>query len=375
MVGRLGGDEFAILLYNCNLEVGLKLANLLRQSLEDLRFTWDKQVFRIGASIGVMVINDPSADLKDVLRSADNACYVAKNKGKNRVYVYQDDDKELLNERMTINSLAKLQQAIDDDRLCLYFQPLICLNHEDLDPSEGTIRVEKCSVAACEVLLRFKDEKGEILPPSPFILAAERYKLMHQIDRWVVQSLLSYVAQNKECVCPLYMINLSGETLKDEEFPLFVQSQLERFNVSPSLLCFEITETVAITNFHQASQLIHYLRNLGCSFALDDFGSGMSSFTYLKHFAVDFIKVDAMFAQDLTPDSLNLSIIKAIHQVGHSIGLQTIVEGIEDPKLLSLLNGLGIEYAQGFGIQKPQPFCGTDHRCRILPPEVAICST
>jgi diguanylate cyclase (GGDEF)-like protein len=371
IVGRLGGDEFAILLYNCNLEAGLKMANLLRQNLEDLRFTWDKHIFRIGASIGVMVINDHSADLKEVLRSADNACYVAKNKGKNRVYVYQDDDKEVLNERITLNSLGKLQEAIDNNQLCLYFQPLIMLNHQNLELSDSSIMEKEFSVIACEILLRFKDEKGNILPPAPLILAAERYKLMHQIDRWVFESLLSYLDKNRGYNYPLYMVNLSGETLRDEEFFLFVKSQIDKFNISPTLLCFEITETAAITNFNQASQLIYNLRNLGCSFALDDFGSGMSSFTYLKHFAVDFIKVDGMFAQDLNPDSLNLSIIKAIHEVGHAIGLKTIVEGIEDPSFLPLLNQLGIEYAQGFGIQQPQPLKVTsvlNDRCRIVKP-------
>lgn len=380
IIGRLGGDEFALLLYNCKLECGLNLANLLRQKLEDLRFFWNNHVFRIGASIGLILMDNPFMDFKEALRIADNACYVAKNKGKNRIHVYQNNDREILKEQVTVNSLAKLQQAIDENRLCLYFQPLISLtsqaslgqfisqdipghHHNNSSHFSPSTLVSGYPIAACEILLRLKDEEGNILPPGPFIAAAERYKLMHQIDRWVLKYLFSYLEQaseqnsnkNLESLHPIYMVNISGETLRDEDFVFFLQSQIERCKFPSSLLCFEITETVAVTNVHQASSLIRRIRDLGCHFALDDFGSGMSSFTYLKHFAVDFLKIDAMFARDIATDAINLSIIKAIHEVGHSIGLQTIVEGVEDLSILPILKSLGIQYAQGYGIQRPRP--------------------
>ena len=367
IVGRLGGDEFALLLHQCSLDDGIYLSNFLRQNLENLRFVWDEKIFRIGASIGLVIMDDPSVDMKELLKAADSACYMAKNCGRNRIYIYEANDGELLKQRTTVNSLTELQRAIEANRLCLYSQPIIslaALTAQDAQESELTIsrpndrvsdRVsDQYSIAAYEIFLRVKDDEGHILLPSPFLVAAERYKLMHQIDRWVIQNLFHYLGQIKSPECALYMINLSGETLRDEEFPRFVQQQMEMQGISPHILCFEITETVAITNFSQAEKFIRHLRGLGCHFALDDFGSGMSSFTYLKHFAVDFLKIDAMFVRDIARDSVDLSIVKAIHEVGHSIGLKTIAEGIEDLEALSVLKSLNVEYAQGFAIAHPQ---------------------
>lgn len=385
IVGRLGGDEFALLLHQCSLDDGIYLSNFLRQNLENLRFVWDEKIFRIGASIGLVLMDDPGVDLKELLKAADSACYMAKNRGRNRIYIYEANDGELLKQRTTVNSLTELQRAIDENRLCLYSQPVISLAIPDTQHCQLTVSntdisstdisstgisstdisntndraSDQYSIAAYEVLLRVKDDEGNILLPSPFLVAAERYKLMHQIDRWVIQNLFHYLAQIEASECALYMINLSGETLRDEEFPRFVQQQMTIQGISPHILCFEITETVAITNFSQAEQFIRYLRGLGCHFALDDFGSGMSSFTYLKHFAVDFLKIDAMFVRDITKDSVDLSIVKAIHDVGHSIGLKTIAEGIEDLETLTVLKSLEVEYAQGFAIAHPQPL-GTD---------------
>jgi len=312
-------------------------------------------------------MDDPGVDLKELLKAADSACYMAKNCGRNRLYIYEPNDGELLKQRTTVNSLTELQRAIEANRLCLYSQPIISLASptiENAQESERTVsnpsdRVsdpvsDQYSIAAYEIFLRVKDDEGHILLPSPFLVAAERYKLMHQIDRWVIQNLFDYLGQIQSPECALYMINLSGETLRDEEFPRFVQQQMEMQGISPHMLCFEITETVAITNFSQAEQFIRHLRGLGCHFALDDFGSGMSSFTYLKHFDVDFLKIDAMFVRDITRDSVDLSIVKAIHEVGHSIGLKTIAEGIEDLEALRVLKSLEVEYAQGFAIAHPQ---------------------
>jgi diguanylate cyclase (GGDEF)-like protein len=388
LVSRLGGDEFALLLRCCERDQGIPIAEALRQRLENLRFIWQGKMFQIGASIGLVMIDMNCHDLNQVLTAADAACYMAKNQGRNRVYVYQADDRELLLQRTTTHSLNQLQQALDQNRLCLYCQPLVQLQSSNSTPDKispnalpGSIPIYppyldpklepknlgfNSPVVGYEILLRVPDQRGEMLAPAPFIAAAERYNLMHRVDRWVIEHLFAFYQttyldqrhlslSDDAAPFPLYMINLSGETIKDPDFLEFIGAQISLYQIPPQRICFEITETVAITNFTHAERCIRELRRLGCKFALDDFGSGMSSFTYLKHLTVDFIKIDGSFVQGAIKDPLDLGIIKAIHEIGQQIGLKTIAEGIETTEALRCLWDLGIEYGQGYGIAMPMP--------------------
>lgn len=389
-VSRLGGDEFALLLRCCELDDGIRIANTLRKEVEDLRFTWKGKVFRIGASIGLVSIDLTSHDLNQVMGAADSACYVAKNRGRNRVYVYEPDNHELLLQQTATQSVTELQRALEENRLILYCQPLLQLGRSN-QQAEFAARVSRSQfqdnlqsdlkldlqpdplpgdrVVGYEILLRFQDIDGEILLPNPFIVAAERYKLMHLIDRWVIKHLFAfyqtvYQTQTSQDWPPdhpfpepnlLYMVNLSGESIKDPDFLAFVRTQIEAYQIPAHVICFEITETVATTNLQQTEHCIRELRVLGCKFALDDFGSGMSCFTYLKQLKVDFLKIDSGLVRDVASDSLNSGIVKAIHEVGHQIGLKTIAEGVETLEVLETLRNLGIDYVQGYCPGLPQP--------------------
>ena len=389
---RLGGDEFALLLRYCELEIGVRVANTLRQTLEDLRFLWKENIFRIGCSMGLTVIDCSTQDLNQVLNAGDSACYIAKNRGGNRVYVYQPNDEELLLQQTALHSVTELQRALDESRLRLYAQPLVKLSKPHwtlgLEGNPTSMVAHPFEeedlwhdpIVGYEILLRIADPKGEILLPTPFILAAERYKLMPLVDRWVIENLFAFsqttdvqTLSKQDKSLPvvsesLYMINLSGESIKDEKFPEFVRHQIAIYNVPTHLICFEITETVAITNFSQAARCIRELRSLGFLFALDDFGSGMSSFIYLKHLQVDYLKIDSSFVQEMDKDPISLAIIKAICEVGQSIGLKIIAEGVETLKVLEQLRDLGIDYAQGYKIAHPQPLVQNNSDEKMIRP-------
>jgi diguanylate cyclase (GGDEF)-like protein/PAS domain S-box-containing protein len=345
-LARLGGDEFGILLQQCDLDQGLRVADGLRETVQDFRFTWDNHVFTIGASIGVVPITPQVQDLESLLMCADAACYAAKNTGRNRVHLFQPDDQTLAQQQGEIRWATRITQALENDQFCLYAQPI-----RPTPPRHPAID-------HAEILIRLLDNDGTVIPPMAFIPAAERYGLIGKIDRWVVSTLFQHWHQVQPAAGqpPIqYAINLSGHSLTDDRMVDFLKQQFEEHGVPPHLICFEITETAAIANLIQASQFIQQLRTLGCYFALDDFGSGMSSFTYLKHLPVNYLKIDGSFVKDMVNDPIDNAMVEAISRVSQAMGLQTVAEYVENDAILQRITALGVDFAQGYGIAKPAP--------------------
>jgi len=381
ILARIGGDEFAVLLYNCPPEQGLDVAKLLLQSIQKFRFGWQDKTFSIGVSIGLVAINPKTASTSAVLSAADLACYAAKNKGRNRVQVYRSGDRDLIKQHGETQWVVQINQALEENRLRLYSQPIVHL----LNPSATGIH--------CEILLRLQLANGQLVSPMAFIPAAERYNLMHAIDRWVIRTLFSNLSkiftanllvQNPgedsdkivtlPTCCPLsnsqssfdkypslYSINLSGDSINEEKFIDFIQEQFSLYQIPPEIICFEITETVAIANLSKAASLIGKLKELGCQFALDDFGSGMSSFAYLKNLPVDYIKIDGNFIKNVAENPIDIVMVEAITKIAHVMGIKTIAEYVESQAVMDKLKELGVDYAQGYFLGKPQ-------RCNLCSP-------
>jgi diguanylate cyclase (GGDEF)-like protein/PAS domain S-box-containing protein len=307
-LSRLGGDEFGILLNGCPLDQAIKVGEKLRQAVESYRFVWQDNTFAIGVSIGLVAIHAQSEDLSRLLIAADSACYGAKNNGRNRVHVFEADDQEVLQQQGQLRWVNQINKALAENRFCLHSQPI------------REIATSESSEEHCEVLLRLQDETGNLISPMAFIPAAERYNLMHKIDRWVIKTLFQHWSSLQPCrQNRVYAINLSGASINDDQFIHFIHEQFAKSAVPPHLICFEITETVAIANLTKASQFIRNLQTLGCRFALDDFGSGMSSFAYLKNLPVNYLKIDGGFVKDIVDDPINHAMVGAINQIGHVI--------------------------------------------------------
>ena len=346
-LARLGGDEFGVLLENCSSENALRIADELRQTVMEFHFAWENRSFTIGVSIGVVNVEDGLFTIADVLSAADAACYMAKEKGRNRVQVYHREDSELSMRHGEMEWVGRLQKALDEDRFVLYSQDIVALG----GANKG---------GHCELLIRMLDEKGEIVPPMAFIPAAERYGLMPSIDRWVIRNALAIIAREQADLrgeaLDVYAINLSGASIGDDRFLEFVREQFTRFGVRYQSICFEITETAAIARLDKAAYFIQELRALGCRFSLDDFGAGMSSFAYLKHLPVDYLKIDGGFVKDMADDPIDRAMVEAINNVGHVMGKQTIAEFVDGERIIAALREIGVDYAQGYGVAKPRPF-------------------
>lgn len=345
-LARLGGDEFGVLLENCPADVALRIADKLRQTLSDFHFAWAHLSFNIGVSIGLVNVTDGLFTLAEVLRAADTACYMAKEKGRNRVQVYHPDDSELTLRQGEMEWVGRLQRALDDNRFVLYAQDIVPVN-----------RQQACGVH-CELLVRMMDEHGNLVPPMAFIPAAERYNLMPAIDRWVIRTAFGMLARMRDGGEPIELcsINLSGASIGDERFLEFVREQLQSSTVPHESICFEVTETAAIANLDKAMHFIQEMKALGCRFSLDDFGAGMSSFAYLKHLPVDYLKIDGVFVKDMADDPIDRAMVEAINNVGHVMGKQTIAEFVDDERVMGALREIGVDFAQGYGVAKPQPF-------------------
>ena len=344
-LARLGGDEFGVLLDSCATPAAVRIAELLRATVNDFHFVWKDKSFAVGVTIGLVSYSNDSVTLGDVLGMADSACYVAKEKGRNRVQVYRQEDAEFAHRQGQMGWVARIRKALDDDRFLLYSQEIAALA-----PTGN-------QAPHYELLIRMRDEDGAIVPPMAFIPAAERYGLMPGIDRWVVGTALAACARRGGGpATPIYAINLSGASLCDEGFLLFIRAQFDKYGVDPATICFEITETVAIANLVQATALMRDLQAIGCQFALDDFGSGMSSFAYLKHLPVDYLKIDGSFVKDMVTAPIDRAMVESIHHIGHVMGIQTIAEFVEDEATLQALREIGVDFAQGYAIQRPQPW-------------------
>jgi diguanylate cyclase (GGDEF)-like protein/PAS domain S-box-containing protein len=338
---RLGGDEFGILLERCSERRAIEVAEDIRGAVEGYRFEWQESFTTVRCSIGVVMLSGDT-DVAKVMSSADVACYSAKDMGRNQVHLYKDSDASLRHEEM--KWVSRITSAVEEERLELFFQPII-----------GIGKINGASRGHYELLLRMRDEGGKLVRPNQFIPAAERYNLMSTLDRWVVHKALSELADRESKGNARYTIaiNLSGTSLSEDRFLEFVTEELKKQNLPNGAVCFEITETAAISNLSRVVHFMQALKKLGCKFSLDDFGSGLSSFTYLKNLPVDYLKIDGQFIRNVVDDSVDQSMVKAISDVGHAMGIETIAERVETKRVFDKLGTLGVEFAQGYYIARP----------------------
>ncbi|MGM0679829.1 MAG: EAL domain-containing protein, partial [Pseudomonadota bacterium] len=338
-LARLGGDEFGVLLSRCNKEKAKEIANKLRATVNDFRFIWKDKAFDTGVSIGIIEINAQSRDVTDILSSADIACYAAKDLGRNRIHVYQPDDEELATRHSEMQWVTHIKKALEEDRFILYAQSIV------------PVATDSGYAEHKEILVRMLDADNNIIPPFTFIPSAERYNLMPAIDKWVIDHAFLYLQDHPSSIT----INISGNSLGDSDFLDYVKHKLNEYRLEPSNICFEITETSAITHLTTAERFIRELKKLGCRFALDDFGSGLSSFTYLKNLSVDYLKIDGSFVREINQNPIDYVMVKAINEVGHAMGITTIAEFVENDEILRTLRNIGVDFAQGYGIDRPTP--------------------
>ena len=341
-LARLGGDEFGILLQDCSLDQAMRIAENVRQAIRDYRFIWQNGALAIGVSIGIVEISADTPTAANVMSAADVACYSAKDQGRNRVEIYKPDDVPERHREM--HWVSRLTRACDESRFELFYQPIVPIGPPSSDREHF------------ELMLRLRDEYGAVVEPAEFIPAAERYNIMPSIDRWVVHQALDRLVYRVGSGVKPYTValNLSGTSLNDERFLEYLIGELSAREVAPGTICFEITETAAIANL---SNVVHFMRELktrGCHFALDDFGSGLSSFMYLKTLPVDYLKIDGQFVENVARDRVDRSMVQAISQVGKEMGIQTIAERVESAEVLEELARLGIGYAQGFYVAEPR---------------------
>ena len=342
-LARLGGDEFGVLLESCSLDEAMQTAEVLRQTIADFKFMWEDRSFRLGVSIGVVPITADNEDVAALLSAADSACAAAKEAGRNRIHSFLENDIDLMRRRREMQWAARINNALEDNRFELFRQTIQPLQGEE----EG---------AHYEILLRMRDESGSIISPGLFIEAAERYSITPSIDRWVIRNAFRWLvseADERERLA-LCSINLSGQSLGDEKFLPFVIDQFQMSGLDATRICFEITETHAIASYSQANRFINALKELGCKFALDDFGTGLSSFGYLKHFPVDFLKIDGSFVKEMLHDPIDREMVRSINEIGHLTGKKTIAEFAENAEIITMLRGMGVDYAQGYGVSEPK---------------------
>lgn len=343
IVARLGGDEFGVLLENCDQTRAMEVAEAIRLAIEEHRFVWQDAFTNVRCSIGVVIATADSPSGASVMSSADVACYSAKDMGRNQIHLYQDSDASMRHEEM--KWVSRITSAVEEDRLELFFQPIVNIagNCED-DPGHY------------ELLLRMRDESGALVQPDQFIPAAERYNMMSTLDRWVIRAALTQLADRRQddgAARFTLAINLSGTSLSEDRFLEFVIDELSKYSLPEGAICFEITETAAISNLARVIHFMQALKKLGCKFSLDDFGSGLSSFTYLKNLPVDYLKIDGQFISNVVDDSVDESMVRAISEVGQAMGILTIAERVETKDVLDKLAVLGVAYAQGYYIARP----------------------
>lgn len=344
-VARLGGDEFGILMRGCTLEQANTVVDSLRDEIQNFRFVRDGKKFHIHISAGLVPVIGSTPDSDWVLDTAGATCGVAKDKGFNGVHNFVEHDKDIADRYMEMQWVSRINHALDDNQFQLYIQPIV-----PLQPGVDGQR-------HFEVLIRLKDDANNTVYPGEFLSLAERYYLANRIDRWVVKEVVAWLATNRKLSADIgqFCINLSGQSVGDPDFTDLVRSEVERVGIDPKRICFEITETAVIANIETAICFINDLKQLGFFFALDDFGSGLSSFNYLKQLPVDFIKIDGVFVRDIATDAVNRSIVKSIREIGLVTQKQTVGEFVEDARAENELRELGIDYAQGYHTGRPRP--------------------
>jgi diguanylate cyclase (GGDEF)-like protein/PAS domain S-box-containing protein len=352
-LARLGGDEFGALLEACPVDQGVRIANALRETVREFRFVWEGKTFSVGVSVGLVPIDAASGDVNQVLANADATCYEAKNRGRDRVQVYRPEEPSRSGRREDLLIVSQINRAFELGQFRLYRQRIA--------PLDAAPRRE----LHYEILVRMVDRSGNLVPATAFMPQAERYNLLTSIERWVVSSLVEFLHRQWQAgTIPhdlhgsgergFYSDNISGASINDKSFPDFLRNLLTRYQLPNGLLCFEITETTAISNLSKAAELMHELKGMGCRFALDDFGTGMSSFAYLKYLPVDFLKIAGVFIKDMVSDPMDYAIVDSINRIGHILGMRTVAESVEDAGTLARITELGLDYAQGYFVAEPE---------------------
>jgi len=345
VVARLGGDEFALLLQNCGTNDALQIANSVLKAISGFQFVWGQQVFKVGVSIGVVAIDARFKRLVQVMDAVDTACYSAKDAGRNRVVLYQHRDDGAVRDRADASWLARARRALVEDRLFLDAQPIRPLAAGAEEPPHY------------ELLVRMRDDTGRSVPPGAFLPTVERHNLSVKYDRWVIDAALGWMRRNEPALERIsrFFINLSRDSVVDTETVAYVRQAVARAGVDPRRLGFEVAERVAVANLTQSNRLFGELRRLGCAVSLDDFGSGVSSFAYLKALGADYLKIDGMFVGNLSQDKVDYAMVRSIKDIGHVMGKKVIAESVENEAVLEKLREIGVDYAQGFGVGEPRP--------------------
>ena len=344
-LGRLGGDEFGMLFENCPLDKAVEIANSLLKAIEDYNYTWGETTFTLGISIGVVPIDRGTTDIASAMSAADSACYIAKESGRHQVQIAHMGDRRLQERHGEMQWVSRLNKALEEKRFALYFQPIIpCANRSVRDTH-------------IEILVRLIDDDGSVIAPCTFLPAAEKYNLISSIDRYVIEHTMIWLAASNDTFNrPVTVsINLSGQTIGSPDMLKFIIDKMEETGAPPENIIFEITETAAIANITSATSFMLTLRGCGFRFSLDDFGSGLSSFIYLKKLPVDFLKIDGAFVRDILSDPVDYAMVQSINTIGHLLGKETIAEYVETQELADELKKMGINYAQGYVFAKPEP--------------------
>ncbi|TCT13847.1 PAS domain S-box-containing protein/diguanylate cyclase (GGDEF)-like protein [Natranaerovirga pectinivora] len=343
IIARLGGDEFGILLKNISPTNTCKLAEKICNAIQGYRFVWNNKLFTTGVSIGIVTVNQNYKTFETLLSEADRACYVSKEKGGNTYQLYVDEDEALSERHGEMQWMSTISEALEDNRFVLHYQKIKSLHKENS--------------YSYEALIRMVDKEGNLIYPGAFLSAAQRYNMMPAIDRWVFKNFLIAMEKNSEEIklkdIEKFNINISGASLNNESIVDFIISELEKYDISPEKICFEITETIALSNFNIANDFINKLRRLGCKFALDDFGSGLTSFEYLKYLPIDYLKIDGSFIKNINNNPIDYAMVDSINQIAHLLNIETVAEFVENEKIVECLNKIGIDYAQGYHIGKP----------------------
>lgn len=340
---RLGGDEFGVILMDCPMDKAEQIANAIKNTVQEYQYTWHGHSFSTGTSIGLVAISGDTTSMSELMMKADSACYIAKDNGRNRVHIYQPNDEDIIKRAGDMQWLQIIKHALEDNQFVLYRQEIRPIAADNNLPTHH------------EILVRMLDNNNRLIAPGVFIPAAERYQLMDNIDRWVITNTILCLQKYHLDDSLLFNINLSAQSICDPGFLDFLIGEFELYNVTPQAITFEITETAAMSNMSLAITFIETIKAMGCKFALDDFGSGLSSFGYLSSLPVDYIKIDGYFATELINNPVNYSIIEAVHRIGRVMGLQTIAESVENEAIYNKLVECGVDYVQGYGIEKPQP--------------------
>jgi diguanylate cyclase (GGDEF)-like protein len=363
-LARLGGDEFGLLLKYCDQDNALKVAESLRQVVQNFDFIWDDKSFRIGISIGAVGIDRHSGDINNLLSAADSACYMAKESGRNRVQLYKKTDEDLARRHGDMLLMTRITEALNKDRFELFCQPIV------------PVSLSRAGYFHYEILVRMRERNGDLTPPGAFIPAAERYDMIKLVDRWVIDHTFDYLLQHERFGKLRFSINLSGKTLSDKGLLEHIEKRIQNGDIGKHEICFEITESAAVISLGTARRFMESLKHYGCLFSLDDFGRGMSSFSYLKTLPVDYVKIDGSFIKDIVFDPLGRAIVNSINEIAHTMNLQTIAEYVENQAIVEELQRLKIDYAQGFHICMPFPISElSDHKTHGITPTKVFTGT